>query len=122
MQTHPETVILTVTRKGAQRVNDCALQAFHPHYPPRTILFADIESNPENSSEGTLKAFDQLKPIARNVCPDIDFVNGMNGYVERWDARAQAVRVRTDTGRLVAVWPYTDVNLGNATYYPLRAG
>ena len=46
----------------------------------------------------------------------------MNGYVERWDARAQAVRVRTDTGRWVAVWPYTDINLGSATYYPLRAG
>ena len=63
MQTHPETVILTVTRKGAQRVNDCALQAFYPHYPPRTILFVDIESTPENYTEGTLKAFDQLKPI-----------------------------------------------------------
>ena len=53
---------------------------------------------------------------------DIDFVNGMGGIVETWDSRVQVVRESTDTGNLVPVWPHTDVNMGNATYYPLRAG
>ena len=106
-------------------VNDCASGALFPHFPPRAIIDGDIESNTENNEDGSLKIYDQLVSIqlpiyngmrvcfTGNVSRDIDFVNGMG---------VQAVRVRTDTGRLVPVWPYTDFNMGNVTYYPLRSG
>ena len=104
------------------------------NFPPRAIVDGDIESNPKNYEDGSLKPYDQLVSIqlpiyngmrvcfTKNVRRDIDFVNGMGCTVETLDSRVQAVRARTDTGRLEPVWPYTDVNMGNATYYPLRAG
>ena len=35
---HPETIILSITRRGAKLVNDCALEALFPHFPLRAIF------------------------------------------------------------------------------------
>ena len=51
-----------------------------------------------------------------------DYINGMQGTVEAFDRRAQALLVLTQTGHRVAVRPHTDVNLGNVAYCPIRAG
>ena len=53
---------------------------------------------------------------------DIDFVNGMAGTIVGWCEASRSVRVETETGHKVEVWPYTDPDLGNLTFYPLREG
>ena len=53
---------------------------------------------------------------------DVDFVNGMRATVEAYHAPTGQVRVLTATGHRVSIFPYTDTDLGNITYYPMRAG
>ena len=134
LHAHPETTILSCSRWGAHNVNICALQALYPNYPPRAVIDGDIESYPENYVGGKLKAFKNLKPtplpiyigmqvyLTRNIRKDIDFVNGMLATVESYDSVRKIVRVRTATGHPVAVFPWTDTDMGNWTYYPMRAG
>ena len=117
------------------RVNDCALAGFYPRYPPRDVLLSDVESNPENyHRDGTMKALHSLKPMkfrvhvgmrvyfTRNVRKDIDYVNGMDGRIESYDKKKQVIQVRTNSGHLVLCTPWTDRNLGNMVYYPIKAG
>ena len=134
LKSRPDTTILTVSRRGAQAVNDAALQGLFPRHPPNALIDADVESNPENYVDGKLKALESLAParlpvyvgmrvyLTRNVRKDVDFVNGMSCQVLGWDAGAKALRVETATGHRFAVWPWTDTDLGNMVYYPVRAG
>jgi hypothetical protein len=134
LHAHPDTTILTCTRIGAQRVNECALEALFPHYPPMVILDGDLETNPDNYFEGQLKAFKECKPsripiykgmkvyLTKNVRKDIDFVNGMSCDVLGFDRRTKGLQVRTATGYIVVVWPWCDRDHGNHVYYPLRPG
>jgi len=133
---HPDTTILTVSRLGATEINELALQAKFPRREPLAILPGDIECNPENyDAKGELiKEFSKLKPLqvpihkgmlvylTRNVRKDVDFVNGMLAKVEDYDVRSMGLRVLTTTGKRVQIWRWTDKDLGNASYYPLRPG
>ena len=131
----PEVVIMTCTRRGANKINECALQAFFHRYPPRAVLHGDVESNPENyCKDGTLKALRVLKsnpfPVfknmrtmfTKNVRKDIDYVNGMMGTVETYEAATGRLRILTDTGFHVEVNPWTDRDLGGMVYYPTKFG
>ena len=60
--------------------------------------------------------------ITRNINKETDVVNGMRAVVERFDSRTGCVELMTDTGYRVPVFPWTDRELGQRTYYPLRAG
>ncbi|CAE8716271.1 unnamed protein product [Polarella glacialis] len=60
--------------------------------------------------------------FTRNVDKSRDYVNGMRGTVRNWDASVQALEVRTATGHDVQVFPWTDRDLGNKVYFPVRAG
>ena len=60
--------------------------------------------------------------FTRNVNKEIQFVNGMGATVEAWDEKSKAVRVITDSGNRVAVFLFTDREMGNLVYYPLREG
>jgi ATP-dependent exoDNAse (exonuclease V) alpha subunit len=60
--------------------------------------------------------------LTRNVNKAVDFVNGMAATVQGYDADTRSLRVLTKTGRHVAVWPWTDSDLGGITYYPVRPG
>ncbi|CAE7433127.1 unnamed protein product, partial [Symbiodinium sp. CCMP2456] len=134
LKSRPDTTILTVSRRGAEEVNAAALQGLFPRYPPKACIDADVESNPDNYVGGKRKALEALVPtklevhigmqiyFTRNVRKDIDFVNGMRGRVLGWDGAAKALRVETATGHRCAVWPWTDTELGNMVYYPVRAG
>ena len=42
--------------------------------------------------------------------------------VESYDAKSKGLRVVTQTGYRVVIWPWTDDKLGNLTYYPVRPG
>ena len=66
LHAHPQTTILTVSRRGAKNVNDCALQALYPHYPPRAVLEGDVESNPDNYSRG-VQLFARRPEAARSA-------------------------------------------------------
>ena len=101
---HPDTTVLTCTRRGAAAVNDCALQALYPRYPAVVVLDADVETNPANYVTGQRKAPQDLRPgrlpifygmqvyLTRNVRKDIDFVNGMRATVEAYDPCNRGLR------------------------------
>ena len=131
---HPNTTFLAVTRAGAALINDLAVQAKYPRRRPIAVVEGDVEANPENYVRGVLKPLRELVAmelcihagmqvyLTKNVDKAVDYVNGMLCTVESWDAAARAVRVITATGHRVAVWPWTDPDKGNMTYYPMRPG
>lgn len=136
LKAHPNTVILTCTRRGQHTMNEVALKALFPRHPALVVLPADVDSNPENYDEegkllqdaSALKAaqlplFKGMRVVfTRNVRKDIDYVNGMDGTVVAYHKKTKAVEVLTQTNFRVMVWPWTDVERGNATYYPMKAG
>jgi len=134
LKSKPDTTILTCTRRGAARVNAAALKALFPHYPPLATLPADVDSNPENYVQGKLKPAGELQPSAmpvykgmkvyltRNVRKDVDFINGMEATVLKYDDGTGGLLVRTATGYVVSVWPWTDPERGGLVYYPVRPG
>ena len=132
---HPDTTMLACTRRGAATLDDLCLQAKYPRRQPVAVLDGDIESNPENYGDDCkLKAVQnlvaRLVPIfigmrvylTRNVCKDTDYVNGMLCIVEDFDDRSRALRVITQTGHRLAIFPWTDKELNNMVYYPVRPG
>ncbi|CAE7365302.1 unnamed protein product [Symbiodinium natans] len=134
LKSKPNTTILTCTRRGAAVVNGTALKALFPKYPPIATLPADVDSNPENYVQGKLKPPAELQPstmpvykgmrvyLTRNVRKDIDFVNGMEATVLKYDDNTGGLLVRTATGFVVSVWPWTDPERGGLVYYPVRPG
>ena len=136
---HPKTVVLTCRRQGAFEVNKLALEALFPKHAPLVTVDADVDSNPANWTEGPdgaqiLKENHQLEPtklpifkgaklcFSRNVRKEIDFVNGMDAEVVAYHPRSKAIEVMTATGHRVMVWPWSDMDRGGLTYYPLKAG
>lgn len=136
LKAHPDTVILTCTRKGQHDMNDLAVKALFPRHPPLQVVQADVDANPDNyGTDGQLLADPAaLKPLklqifkgmkvvfTRNVRKDIDYVNGMDATVVAYHRNSKAIEVLTKTSFRVMVWPWTDVERGNLTYYPLKAG
>ena len=134
LNTHPDTTLLAISREGAGILDDLALQAKYPRRAPLVVLPGDVESYPANyDANGRLKSRRQLtaRPVpihrgmplymTRNMRKDLDYVNGMRCVIEDWDAAAEAVVVKTSTGRRVAVTLCHDEDLGFA-YFPLRPG
>ena len=126
---------MTCTRRGAETINDCALRAYYPRFPPRAILPGDVESCSLNyKRNGSVKALSGLRPsefpvfvgmrtlFTKNVNKSIDYVNSMEGVVEMYEARSGILRIRTKTGYLVPCTPWTDRDLGNMVYYPIKPG
>ena len=136
---HPKTVVFTCRRQGAFDINKLALRALFPRYAPLATVDADVESNPDNWKKGpdggqVLKEDRFLKPtklcifkgakvcFTRNVRKDIDYVNGMDATVVAYHAGSKAVEVMTATKHRVMVWPWSDMDKGGLTYYPLKPG
>ena len=59
--------------------------------------------------------------LTRNVQKDADFVNGMRCTVEEYDADADCIVVKTDTGKRVTVFRYNDPDWRGA-FFPIRVG
>ena len=49
-------------------------------------------------------------------------MNGMRAEVLAYDARSGALKVETRTGFIINVHPWTDTDMFNMVYYPVRAG
>eukprot|EP00438_Fugacium_kawagutii_P000653 Skav222305 [mRNA] locus=scaffold1249:3867:8406:+ [translate_table: standard] len=139
LKAHPNTVVLTCRKQGTFTVNQLALKALFPKHSPLVTVDADVDSNPANwqkDADGlpVLKPKEHLKPIrlpvfkgakvcfTRNVRKDIDYVNGMDAEVVGYHPGSKAIEVVTATQHRVMVWPWSDMDLGGLTYYPLKAG
>ena len=116
-------------------MNDLVLEGKFPRYPPLAIFPGDVESDPANyDDDHHLKESCELEPselklykgmqvnMTKNNRKDIDFVNGMRGEVLGWHGVSKSVRVKTRVGHIVDVWPWSDPDLDDLTYYPLRPG
>ena len=131
---HPNTQIVTCTRRGAALVNTAAVEALHGRKKSLVVLPGDVDVSPENYREGKFRADRVPLPsdirifrgmrlyLTRNLRKDDDFVNGMQCEVEQYHATTRMLRVRTKTGHRLDVTPWTDVDKGNAVYYPIRYG
>jgi hypothetical protein len=129
-----DTTFLAISRRGAMLINDLAVRAKFPRRAPLAELDADVETNPDNYEGGRLRPLQELRPLrmpvhkgmqvylTRNVRKDTDFVNGMKATVDRYHAPTQGLWVVTETGHRNVIWPWTDTDLGNHTYYPVRPG
>ena len=131
---HPETEFLAISRAGSALLNSLATQSKFPRRQPLAIVPGDVESNPDNYHKGKLKPLDQLTPfefaiyesmkvyLTKNRNKDSDHVNGMLAFVESYDSQTQSVGVVTVTGHRLAVYLYTDEDLGNLVYHDIRPG
>ena len=120
------TIVFSALLDGNQKHLTSNLSRLHFDYT--------IPTNPMTYEAGLLRESIYLEQIrlpifkgmrvvfTRNVRPDIDYVNGVDGIVQSWCSRSMPTRVQTSTGRLVAVWPYIPVNLDNLGFCPIRAG
>jgi hypothetical protein len=135
LKKHPNTVMMTCTRKGAAYLNNLVNRVKHPRKEPLIVLPGDPESNPENYRQGRLKEAAELKnadvPIYRgtklfltdNVRKEDDYVNGMSCVVEKYCVASKALRVRTDTGRRLMIFRWNNAHRpGAPSYYPIRQG
>ena len=135
LRAHPNTTIVSCTRAGAEEVNACAIEALFGSRPALVNeLAGDVETNPRNYVDGILKPVEELAPLpvvvhkgmsvylTKNIRKDVDFVNGMSAEVLRYNAATKGLRVRTKTGFLIKVWPWSDPDHGGIVYYPLRPG
>ena len=128
---YPHTTILTCSRVGAHVVNELMLKARY-RFQPLVTLDADVESNPDNYTHGRLKK--KLSPsklkiyrgmrvyLTRNVRKEVDFVNGMLATVLGFNRKTKELRVETSTKYTISIYPWTDTDLGNMVYYPVRGG
>ena len=122
----PATTFVTISRLATAWVNDIAVRHFFRDQECLGIVPADPENNPDNF-EGTVQV--RWKPLpmkiyknmrvafTRNVRPDIDQVNGMEGTVLGMDRTG--VLVATNTGHTPKVFPWTEPDWGT-TFYPIR--
>ena len=129
----PQTTVAACSRRGAAEINACAIAGLFRNRRPVVVLDADYDSCPTNYINGEQKPVQDLQPtplpvhVGLRVCftrtlrRDLDFVNGMGATVLDYNHHTRGLRLRTDTGHVGDLWPWTDPDLGEKTYYPVRA-
>jgi ATP-dependent exoDNAse (exonuclease V) alpha subunit len=134
---HPDTSILTFTKKGERVVNDIAVQAIFGNRKPLTTLPGDVEQNMDNfDQQGKLRSdrvplpsevpiYKNMKLVlTQNVRKSDDYVNGMDCVVEKFvdNAYGGVLFVRTATNQRIPVTRWTDIEKGRVSYFPIRIG
>jgi hypothetical protein len=131
---HPDTTLVTATRRGAQLLNDLALEAIFRKRSPLAILPGDPEMNPTNYVNGKFRSDTMPEPmpvpifkgmhlyLTKNISKESDFVNGMSCTVEAYCAASGVLKVRTKTNMRLVVFRWTDIERGRATFFPIRLG
>ena len=135
LKKHPDTTIVTCTRRAASEVNDLAVEALFGRRMPLATLPGDVETNSENYVDGQLdRSGRKLKPsevpvykgmklfLTKNIRKADDYVNGMACVVQQWYEAERCLRVKTATGKQLMITPWTDVDHGRTVYYPIRLG
>ena len=123
----PNTLFVTISRRAAATVNQMAWEHFSRGAEILGQYSGDPEANPANF-HGTkqvswdpcpLRVFEGMRvSLTKNVNKPLDYVNGMGATVV--GASRRGVRVLTDTGRLLVVFPWTDEY--KSVYLPMRLG
>ena len=129
-----ETTIVTCTRRAAAKVNDLMVQAHFGKKKPLTMIPGDLETEPANYDQrGKLKTSGLVASqvpiykgmklyLTKNVRKEDDYVNGMQVTVENYYEHENCLRVMTKTGKRLMITPWTDVQHGKVTYFPVRLG
>jgi len=136
-QAGKRTTIVTCTKRAAQQVNALSAEVLLGTRRVLVELPADYEANPANfASNGKLLKDKKPQPsrleikkgmrlhLTKNVDKACDFVNGMEAEVRSWDAASRCLRVKTVTGKDIAIFQYTDPSpeAQNCSYFPIRLG
>lgn len=122
---HPDTTVVTCTRRGCAFINKLAATAFFEerHKKPLGTAPFDYEANADKYTHGegplALKK-GNLEPsqtevfagmrafLTRNTSKQDDFVNGMLATVQHYDPRSGCLEVATNTGKRLAAHPITE--------------
>ena len=124
---NPDTMFIAITRSSVAYLNQMALKHFFEGCVAIDEVPGDPESNPENFWGTTQIANDPMPTpvflgmkvmLTRNVNKETDYVNGMTAIVE--GVYHSGVRVRTRTGFMLMIYPYTDEQ--HNVFYPMRVG
>jgi len=138
---HPDTTVVTCTRRGAAYINDLAAAVFFEerHKKPLGVAGFDYESNLENyaqekgpiklkrgrieANSTTIFAGTQVF-LTRNVSKPDDFVNGMRAEILSFDPKSQSLQVMTKTGKRLAIHRITEElsDKRKVTFLPVRLG
>ena len=124
-----ETTVLTCTRKAAQTVNEVAVAALLGGRKIWDTVPADYEANPDNYNETSA-----LRRDVDTLLPQpVELRKGLRLHLTRNSTRrmtssrhaeSQCLRVRTVTGKTLAVYKYTEKVEGyrHVTFFPIRLG
>ena len=139
LRQHPDTTIVTCTRKASAEVNELATDVLFRDRNKTALgtLPLDYEMNDANFDQnGKLKPKIKLEPavtelyegqrifLTRNLDKEHGFVNGMSAVVQGYDPASKCLRVLTKLGKTLAIYPYTEEvdKHSNVTSYPVRLG
>ncbi|CAE7575493.1 pif1 [Symbiodinium sp. CCMP2592] len=138
-RTENNTTFVTCTKAGAAIINALAVQVLFSNRKQRLLgqIPGTYEDNEDNyDAHGRLRSDRPPQPSAvpvyvgmrlvltRNQDKENHYVNGMVATVEAYCSATGCLRVRTQTGRRLAVYRYTDPDVpsGRVVYYPVRVG
>ena len=117
----PRTTFLTITRKAAAKLNGWAVQALFA--AERPLVHLPIEGDAAEFAEGveppSTPVYQGMRiTLTRSMNKKIGFVNGMGATVLAMGQSGPLVR--TDQGKIILIWPYTNEN--RVTAFPFRLG
>jgi hypothetical protein len=131
---HPETTVVTATRKGANHVNKLAFEVVRRRKEIIGEVPGDFDVNEDNyDKHGKLKTGRVPVPsqvklfkgmrvhLTTNRDKANDFVNGMEATVRAYDEHSKCLEVVTRTNKPLARHLYTDPDTGS-TFFPIRLG
>ncbi|CAE7357076.1 pif1, partial [Symbiodinium sp. CCMP2592] len=138
-RTGGKTTFVTCTKRGAASINALAVQVLFSNRKQQLLaeIPGDYDDNEENFDEyGNLRRDRAPLPnpvqlyrglrvvLTRNRDKENHYVNGMVATVEGYFPTTGCLRVRTQTGRRLAIYRYTDTDVpcGRAVYFPIRTG
>ncbi|CAE7707363.1 pif1 [Symbiodinium sp. CCMP2592] len=138
-RTENNTTFVTCTKAGAAIINALAVQVLFTNRKQRLLgqIPGTYEDNEDNyDAHGRLRSDRPPQPstvpvyvgmrlvLTRNQDKENHYVNGMVATVEAYCSATGCLRVRTQTGRRLAVYRYTDPDVpsGRVVYYPVRVG
>ena len=120
-------------------MNQLAVEVLFTNREKRTLgtIPGDYDDNGENYTEKGALRTDRApvpKPVqlyrglrlvlTRNLNKENHFVNGMVAEVESYDETAGCLQVKTQSGRRLTIYRYTDADVpkGRAVFFPVRLG
>ncbi len=108
LQNHPDTTLLTVSRRGVKLLDDLCIEAKFRAKKAFATVKADIESNPVNYMAGGIRKEPQdlvctelplykgmLVYFTRNVDKTRDFVNGMRATILDYNSSVDSIQAAT---------------------------